>query len=172
MVHGVSALGGMITSGAEDHNVEPFILSESFVDFYSCCARVRCVLSSLGLFACAFELRVFVGMQALVARLERSLKKAVSSGPRVRKYSSRHHLRKDMVRDHPVLSVFVSGASNAVSTQFHCMICRRDVSMLFRGSREWSSFCIKQTLGAGCCLSCSERYAYVQPSNGAPCCDV
>ena len=59
--------------------------------------------------------------------MEASLEKAVSSGQRVRKYSSGHHLRKDMVGDHPFLSVFVSGSSTGVSTRFHCMICRRNV---------------------------------------------
>ena len=42
-----------------------------------------------------------------------------------------------MVGDHPVLSVFVSGSSTGVSTSFHCMICRLDVSMHSRGAREF-----------------------------------
>ena len=46
-----------------------------------------------------------------MTRMETSLERAEASGPQVRKYSSRHHLRKDMVGNHTVLSVFVSGAS-------------------------------------------------------------
>ena len=75
-----------------------------FVGFYSCCGRILCEFSTLGLFACLFRLCIaFVGMQELVARMTVSLEKAATSGQRVRKYNSRHHLRKDMVRDHPLL---------------------------------------------------------------------
>ena len=55
----------------------------------------------------------------------------------VRKSSSRHYLRKDMVGNHPVFSLFVSGASNGSASRFHCMICKRDVSMQSRGAREF-----------------------------------
>ena len=41
----------------------------------------------------------------------------------------RHHLRKDMVGD--------SGASNGSALRFHCMICKRDVSMQSREAREF-----------------------------------
>ena len=40
-----------------------------------------------------------------------------------------------MVGDHPVFSLFVSGASNGSASRFHCMICKRDVSMQSRGAR-------------------------------------
>ena len=65
----------------------------------------------------------FAVMQELVARMETSLERAATSGLRLRKYCSRHHLRKDTVGDHPVLGMFVSGASTGVSTHFHCMNC-------------------------------------------------
>ena len=42
-----------------------------------------------------------------------------------------------MVGDHPIFSLFVSGASNGSASRFHCMICKRDVSMLSRGAREF-----------------------------------
>ena len=43
-----------------------------------------------------------------------------------------------MVGDHPVISVFVSGSSTGVATRFHCMICRRDVSMQSHGDKEFT----------------------------------
>ena len=72
-----------------------------------------------------------------MARMESSLEAVALRESPVRKYSSRHHLRKDMVGNHPVFSVFVSGASNGSASRFHCMICKRDVSMQSRGAREF-----------------------------------
>ena len=80
---------------------------------------------------------LFLGMQDLVSRMETSFDAATSRAPSVKKYSSRHRLRKDMVGDHPVYSLFVSGLSSGSSSLFHCMICRRDVSMQSRGAREF-----------------------------------
>ena len=76
-------------------------------------------------------------MQDLVSRMESSLEAVALRETPVKKYSSRHHLRKDMVGDHPIFSLFVSGASDGSATRFHCMICKRDVSMQSRGSREF-----------------------------------
>ena len=70
-------------------------------------------------------------------RMESSLEAVALRGSPVKKYSSRHHLRKDMVGDHPIFSLFVSGASNGSVSRFHCMICKRDVSILSRGAREF-----------------------------------
>ena len=76
-------------------------------------------------------------MQDLMSRMESSLEAVALRGSPVKKYSSRHHLRKDMVGDHPIFSLFVSGASNGSASRFHCMICKRDVSMLSRGAKEF-----------------------------------
>ena len=72
-----------------------------------------------------------------MTRMESSLEAVALRDSPVRKYSSRHHLRKDMVGNHPVFSLFVSGASNWSASRFHCMICKRDVSMQSRGAREF-----------------------------------
>ena len=72
-----------------------------------------------------------------MSRMESSLEAVALRGSPVKKYSSRHHLRKDMVGNHPIFSLFVSGASNGSASHFHCMICKRDVSMLSRGAREF-----------------------------------
>ena len=72
-----------------------------------------------------------------MSRMESSLEAVALRETPVKKYSSRHHLRKDMVGDHPIFSLFVSGASNGSATHFHCMICKRDVSMQSRGAREF-----------------------------------
>ena len=72
-----------------------------------------------------------------MTRMESSLESVALRGSPVKKYSSRHHLRKDMVGDHPIFTLFVSGASNGSASRFHCMICKRDVSMLSRGAREF-----------------------------------
>ena len=72
-----------------------------------------------------------------MSQLESSLEAVALRGNPVKKYSSRYHLRKDMVGDHPIFSLFVSGASNGSSSLFHCMICKRDVSMLSRGAKEF-----------------------------------
>ena len=72
-----------------------------------------------------------------MSRMENSLEAVALRGSPVKKYSSRHHLRKDIVGDHPIFSLFVSGASEGSASRFHCMICKRDVSMQSRGAREF-----------------------------------
>ena len=134
MAQGVSALSGLITSGAEDQSVEPLVTSEWILLFVSPFLWVSGSFWVRVFLGCV----LFVGLHGLVFRMEASLDKAALSGQRVRKYSSRHHLRKDMVGDHIVLSVFVSGSSTGVATRFHCMICRRDVSMQSRGTKEFT----------------------------------
>ena len=76
-------------------------------------------------------------MQDLLSRVGSSLEAVALRESSVRKYSSRHLLRKDMVGDHPVFILFVSRASNGSSSRFHCMICKRDVSMQSREAREF-----------------------------------
>ena len=76
-------------------------------------------------------------MQELVSRMETSLENATTTERPPKKYSSRHRLRKDMVGEHPILSLSVSGSGTGSATSFHCMICGRDVSMQSRGSREF-----------------------------------
>ena len=75
-----------------------------------------------------------VEMQVLVSPKEN----AGTRGREPKKYSSRHRLRKDMKGDHSVFGLFVSGSSTGSATSFHCMICRRDVSLQSRGAREFT----------------------------------
>ena len=51
-------------------------------------------------------------------------------------YSPRNRLRREMVRGHPVLELFVSGSSTGSDKLFFCTICHRDVSMETRGAGE------------------------------------
>ena len=69
-----------------------------------------------------------VGFQELVERMEKSLEGVppVYQQPK-RKYSARNSLRREMVGDHPVYSLFVSGSSTGSSEKFFCRICHRDV---------------------------------------------
>ena len=55
-----------------------------------------------------------------------------------RTYSSRNHLRRDMVSGHPVFALFVSGSSTGSEKAFHSMICQRDVTMESRGAGEFA----------------------------------
>ena len=61
---------------------------------------------------------------------------AASQRQKKRTYSSRNRLRRDMVRGHPVLELFVSGASTGSEKHFFCTICHKDVSMETRGAGE------------------------------------
>ena len=84
---------------------------------------------------CNSELSV-VGFEELVSRMEASLEKAGPTRRRVRTYSARKRLRKDMVKGNPVFELFVTGSSTGVATSFVCTICGRDVSMETRGAGE------------------------------------
>ena len=53
-----------------------------------------------------------------------------------RVHSSRNRLRREMVRGHPVLELFVSGSSTGSDKLFFCTICHRDVSMDTQGAGE------------------------------------
>ena len=78
---------------------------------------------------------VFVlGLEALVSRVESSLTSL--HRPKKRAYSPRNRLRREMVRGHPVLELFVSGSSTGSDKLFFCTICHRDVSMETRGAAE------------------------------------
>ena len=57
-----------------------------------------------------------------------------------RTYSARNRLRREMVDDHPVYSLFVSGSSTGSNEKFFCRICHRDVSMRTRGAGEFSRY--------------------------------
>ena len=78
-------------------------------------------------------------MQELVSRMETSLENAATGGRPPQKYSSRHRLRKDMVGEHPIFRLFLSGSSTGSATSFHCMICRCDGSIESRG--EFTRHC-------------------------------
>ena len=90
-----------------------------------------------------FALYLFVVLvlefQVLVERMEQRLEVAISTSRRhKRTYSSRRRLRRDMVGDHPVYSLFVSGSNIRSDEKFYCPICHRDVSMRSRGAGEFS----------------------------------
>ena len=53
-------------------------------------------------------------------------------------YNSSRRLRRAMVGDHPVYSLFVSGSIIRSDEKFSCRICHRDVSMRSRGAGEFS----------------------------------
>ena len=61
---------------------------------------------------------------------------ATSQQQKKRTYSSRNRLRRDRVRGHPVLELFVSGASTGSEKHFFCTICHKDVSMETRDAGE------------------------------------
>ena len=75
-----------------------------------------------------------LGLEALVSRVESSLTSL--HRPKKRAYSPRNRLRREMVRGHPVLELFVSGSSTGSDKSFFCTICHRDVSMETRGAGE------------------------------------
>ena len=76
------------------------------------------------------------GFEELLSRVETSLEGAGSSRRRTHVYSSRDRLRRNMVANHPVFELFVSGSSTGVDTVFYCTICQRDVSIESEGFRE------------------------------------
>ena len=53
-------------------------------------------------------------------------------------YSACNRPRREMVGDHPVYSLFVSGSSTVSNEKFVCRICYRDVSMRTRAAEELS----------------------------------
>ena len=57
---------------------------------------------------------------------------------RVRKYSSRNALRREMLTLNPVFPDFVSGSSTGAGTHFYCKVGHRDVKMVTRGSGKFS----------------------------------
>ena len=76
------------------------------------------------------------GFEELLSQGETSLEGAGSSRRRTHVYSSRNRLRRNMVANHPVFELFVSGSSTGVDTAFYCTICQRDVSIESKGFRE------------------------------------
>ena len=56
--------------------------------------------------------------------------------PKVRPNNPRNRLCRDMVKDDPVYSLFVSGSSTGCPWSFNCMICHRNVSMKTLGAGE------------------------------------
>ena len=71
--------------------------------------------------------------------MEQSLEAAAPTLRRPkRSYSSRCRLRRNIVGDHPVYSLFISGSSVGSDEKFYCRICHRDVSMHSGGAGEFS----------------------------------
>ena len=66
-----------------------------------------------------------VGLQDLAARMEERL----SSVKKVKKYSSRIRLRRDMLTLNPAYEVFVSGSKCGSEKFFICRVCHRDVTL-------------------------------------------
>ena len=79
---------------------------------------------------------VVIGLADFAAKIGDSLDNLVTTPKKKRKYSSRNHLRKDMVPGNDILSEFVSGSKNGKSTSFFCTMCERDVSIESRGLEE------------------------------------
>ena len=68
--------------------------------------------------------------------MESSIEGLSAMQPKVRPNNPRNRLRRDMVTDDPVYSLFVSGSSTGCPWSFYCMICHRNVSMKTRGAGE------------------------------------
>ena len=75
-----------------------------------------------------------IGLQDLAARVLRRL----SSVKKVKKYSSRNWLRRDMWSLDPAYEVFVSGPKCGSGKYFFCRICERDVGIRAHGSGEFA----------------------------------
>ena len=72
-----------------------------------------------------------------MTRMENSLEGLTSSRDKPKQYSARSRLRRSMVGDDPVYSLFVSGSSTGFPWVFYCTICHRDVFMRTRGAGEF-----------------------------------
>ena len=77
-----------------------------------------------------------IGFAEFANKIGDSLENLGVSPRKKKKYSSRNHLRKDMVAGDEILSEFVSGSKNGLTTYFFCTMCERDVSMISRGASE------------------------------------
>ena len=77
-----------------------------------------------------------IGFAEFANKIGDSLENLGVSPKKKKKYSSRNHLRKDMVAVNEILSEFVSASKNGLSTYFFCTMCERDVSMVSRGASE------------------------------------
>ena len=75
-----------------------------------------------------------VGLQDLAARREERL----SSLKKVKKYSSRNRLRRDMLTLNPAYEVFVSGSKCGSEKFFFRRVCHRDVGMKAQGAGEFA----------------------------------
>ena len=63
---------------------------------------------------------------------------APSSRQHKQTYRAHNRLRREMVGDHPVYSLLVSGSSTGSNEKFFCRICHRDVSMRTCGAVGFS----------------------------------
>ena len=127
-------LGEVVASEVENRTIEPLVASELFAVVMLLFGRVRHWLFALYLFVV-----LVLEFQVLDERMEQRLEVAISTSRRhKRTYSSRRRLRRDMVGDHPVYSLFVSGSNIRSDEKFYCPICHRDVSMRSRGAGEFS----------------------------------
>ena len=84
----------------------------------------------------ASEAVFITGFAEFANNIGDSLENRGVSPKKKKKYSSRSHLRMDMVAGNEILSEFVSGSKNGQSTYFFCTMCERDVSMVSRGASE------------------------------------
>ena len=87
-----------------------------------CCSRFGCVV---------------LGSQELMTRMENSQEGLTSSRDKSKQYSARTRLRRSMVGDNLVYSLFVSGSSTGFPWAFYCTICHSDVFMRTRGAGEF-----------------------------------
>ena len=72
----------------------------------------------------------------LISGVENSLIGLSASREKSRTYSFRSRLRRHMVTDDPIYSLFVSTSSTGYPWAFYCTICHRDVYMSTRGAGE------------------------------------
>ena len=82
----------------------------------------------------AEDLFVVVGLQDLAAKMEERL----GSAKKVKKYSSRNRLRRDMLTLNPAYEIFVSGSKSGSDKFFFCRVCHRDVGMKAQGAGEFA----------------------------------
>ena len=85
---------------------------------------------------CLPKLRVFafvVEFEELVTRVDTSLENASPSRRPSRPQNPRNRLRRSMIKDHPVVELFVS---SGVETAFFFTICQQDVSIATKGVRD------------------------------------
>ena len=94
---------------------------------------IFCYKCLLGNCICVDNFGVVVGFIKLSEKVENQL----LSKKRVRKYSSRYALRREMLTLNPVFPDFASGSSTGAATHFYCKVCHRNLKMVARGPGEF-----------------------------------